>query len=132
MPPIKAEMISGKLVPTFGRVLGPQFRHKTSRIALEIHYEGDDDKKATAEVEGILRGKSMKHSENETLRDDEFVVLRIFRPVKQAAAGGLFGKREKGDDDKNEGNDTSVFFWCATLGGYINLCRFCIYLRGTR
>jgi hypothetical protein len=112
--------------------LGPQFRHKTSRIALEIHYEGDDDKKATAEVEGILRGKSMKHSENETLRDDEFVVLRIFRPVKQAAAGGLFGKREKGDDDKNEGNDTSVFFWCATLGGYINLCRFCIYLRGTR
>jgi hypothetical protein len=120
MPPIKEEMVSGKLVPTFGRVLGPQFRHKTSRIALEIHYEGGGDKKATTAVEGILRGKSMKHSKNETLRNDEFVVLRIFRPVKHAAAGGLFGKKKQDDDNKNEGNGTSVFFWCATLGGCIN------------
>jgi hypothetical protein len=74
----------------------------------------------------------MEHAENEMLRNDEFVVLRIFRPVKHAAAGGLLRKREQDEDNKNEGNGTRVFFKCAIFGGCINLCRSCFYLRGTR
>jgi hypothetical protein len=99
MPPIKADMVNGTLIPTVGHVLVPALRQKTSRVTIEIHTDtggGDGGEKGGNDMEavmgGLLRGNSMKHGENEVLHDKEFAVLRIFRRKKKS--GGRFGGKE--------------------------------------
>lgn len=108
MPPIKADMVSGALVPTVGRVLVPALRQKTSRVTIEIHTDtgggggekGGDDTEVV--MEGLLRGKSMRHAKNEVLHDGEFAIMRIFRRKKKG--GGLFGVfGGKEDEEGDEG-----------------------------
>jgi hypothetical protein len=109
MPPIKADMVSGKLIPTIGTVVTPRLRMKQSRVTLEIHSDADDDtnkkkkkkQEETVVVEGLLRGKSMKQVKTKELGDEEFMVMRIFRPTKKG--GGFFGTKDtdkKKDDDE--------------------------------
>jgi hypothetical protein len=114
MPPIKADMVQEKLVPTVGRFLGPQLRQKTSRVTIEIHSDtpqqgvkqkggttcGSTEDGTTGVMEGLLRGKSMKHDKNEMLHDEQYVIMRIFRRARSKR--GLFGGKQDDDDDKDD------------------------------
>ena len=109
MPPIKADMVSGKLVPTIGRVLTPKLRMKTSRVTLELHSDTPaSDTNVTVVVKGLLRGKSMKQVQKKELPDEEFVIMRIFRPAKKGGGGLFFGGGGADDDDSSSSSVDSI------------------------
>jgi len=111
MPPVKADMVNGTLLPTVGRVLVPALRQQKSRVTIEIHTDtggeekgrGDDSKAVV--MEGLLRGKSLAvHEKNQVLHDEEFVIMRIFRRKKKGGGllFGVFGGKEE-EEDEEEG-----------------------------
>lgn len=133
MPPIKANMVHGKLIPTFSGVAVGKLHQTKSRITIEVHSDkpekeekGEGKSKdggdaappppakavkakdgATGVMEGLLRGKSMKHVDNEILHDEEYIVMRIFRPAHGPGLFGGDGDKKGGDDDEEDERSVS-------------------------
>lgn len=106
MPPIKADIsVAGKLIPRAGHFLAPQLRQTISRVTIEIHSDKQSNDGGTV-MEGILRGKSIKHEANEVLHDGEYVIMRIFRRSADKK-DGLF-RRNKEEDKEEDDEKHSV------------------------
>lgn len=130
MPPVKANMVHGKLIPTFSGLAIGKLHQTKSRITVEVHSDkpaekeekggekSEDDggaspakavkaKDGTGVMEGLLRGLSMKHVDNKVLHDEEYIVMRIFRPAHGPGLFGRDGDEKDGDDDDEDERSVS-------------------------